>query len=134
MSTIIGGVTLDRDMVWIDEYLWKRRRGSFTPTIGGGGIAQDFAASESGRPITLESVNGQGSQTKATVDALAALEAVPGATYTLSIVHNSETLTKTVMFRPGEDEGAVQFSQKTPMDGLQKSSHWYAGRILLTVA
>lgn len=134
MTTTLGGVTLDRDMVWTDEHLWSQRRGGYTPTIGGGGIIQDFSASESGRPITLESVNGQGSQRKDTVEALKALEAVPGATYTLTISHNSLTLTKTVLFRPGEEEGAVQFTQRSPCDGLQRDDHWYSGRLLLIVA
>jgi hypothetical protein len=134
MTTTIGGVTLDRDMVWTDEYMWSKRRGGYTPTIGGGGIVQDFAASESGRPITLESAGGQGSQKKSTVEALIELEAVPGATYTLSIVHNGLTMSKTVLFRPGEEDGAVQFTQRTPCDGLQGDDHWYNGRVLLIVA
>lgn len=134
MTTTLGGVELDRDMVWTDEYLWAQRRGGYTPTIGGGGIVQDFAAIESGRPITLESAGGQGSQRKDTVEALKALEAVPGATYTLAIEHNGLALTKQVIFKPGEEDGAVQFGQRVPCDGLQGDDHWYSGKVLLIVA
>lgn len=131
MTTSIGSVTLDRDMVWVDEFTYRGRDGSKTETIGGGAYVQSFPRLESGREITLESRNGQGAQTKATVAALKALEST-GGEFALAISHNALTLAKTVRFR-ADVSSAVEFQMRAEMDGLQVSTAWYDGVIYLEV-
>jgi len=134
MSTSIGAVNLDYDMVWTDEFDWNPRYTTVTPTCAGGVYVQEFPRSERGaRNITLETANGQGFQKKATVQSLKTLEQT-GGTVALTISHNSETLTRTVRFRSEVDGGAVQFSMPAPMDGLQVGTHLYSGKIYLQVA
>jgi hypothetical protein len=133
MTTTLGGVTFDNDMVWIDEYLYKKVDATHTPTIGGGVNVQEYQKTEIGRYITLETVDGQGYQTKSTVDSIKALADDAAETYTLSIVHNSLSISKTVVFRNDIDGGPVQMEMQAPMDGLQQSGYWYGGVISLMV-
>lgn len=133
MTTTIGSVTLDYDMVWVDEYEHHTVEASVTPTIGGGQVVQEFSVAESGRPITLQSTDTVGPQTKATVDALKALAEVANATYALTISNGGESVSKTVRFRNEEDGGPVQFSHVVETNALGKSTYWYLGKIMLAV-
>ncbi len=134
MTTTIGTVTLTRDMVFDDEYMYKLVNASVTPTLGGGVIVQEFSAVEKGRQITLVSTESQGLQLKSVVDELMALAAVAEATYTLTINSaNGETLTKTVRFRNEVDGGAVQFQPMQVRDGLHADTVYYKGSIYLMV-
>lgn len=140
MTTAIGTVTLSNDMVWEDEYAWTPVIAEAKQTVGGGIAYQEILrTSERGRNITLATENGQGFQRKTVVDALKAIaNVVPASdgpkTYTLTITHNSLTMSKTIRFRNDiGEEGAVQFEQANMMDGLQKSTHWYKGKIYLQV-
>ena len=134
MSTTIGTVTLDRDMIFDDEYAYNLISSEVTPTLGGGIVVQEFVALEAGRPVTLVSTESQGLQLKSTVDDLKALsDSGAGNTYTLSIVSNGETFTKTVRFRNELDGGAVVFEPCQVRDGLHDNTVFYKGSIYLMV-
>ena len=133
MTTTIGSVTLNRDMIFEDEYADKRVNASVEETLGGGIYVQEFSKLEKGRNVTLISTITQGLQLKSTVDDLKALSNVVGATYALSIVSNNETFTKTVRFRNELDGGAVQFEPIEARDGLHDDAVYYKGTIYLMV-
>ena len=129
MSTIIGSVALDRDMVFKDEYEYTLVNASVEETLGGGVYVQEFQKMEAGRPITLESTDTMGLQLKSTVDALKSLASSVGATYTLTIISNNQTFTKTVRFRNEIDGGPAQFHPIVPREGLHGSTVYYKGAI-----
>ncbi len=133
MTTIIGSVTLDRDMVFENEYLYSKVFVSTARTLGGGLIVQEFPASEKGRMIILSSTESQGFQSKSTVDSLMALAEQVGATYPLIILSNSKTFSKTVRFVNEESNGPVQFEPIQVIDGLSPDTMLYKGKIYLMV-
>jgi hypothetical protein len=133
MTTIIGNVQLDHDMIWENEFNYTTVFASATKTLGGGLIVQEFPAGESGRSIILISSETQGLQKKSTVEALKALSNVPNATYPLIIQSNSKSVNKIVRFMNEESDGAVQFSPIQERDGLHSSDVLYKGRIYLMV-
>uniref|UniRef100_A0A6M3LF08 Uncharacterized protein n=1 Tax=viral metagenome TaxID=1070528 RepID=A0A6M3LF08_9ZZZZ len=133
MTTTIGSVTLDHDMIFADEYEYTQVNASVEDTIGGGIYVQEFQRSESGRPITLESTETQGLQLKSTVDSIRALADIANATYALSIVSNNQSVSKTVRFRQELDRGPVEFQPFHPRDGLHSDTIYYKGRIHLMV-
>jgi hypothetical protein len=134
MSTVLGTVTLDKDMIFSDFYSYNRISAEVTPTLGGGVVVQEFGATEAGRPVTLVSTESQGLQLKSTVDALKALcDSGAGNTYTLTITSNGETFTKTVRFRNELDGGAVVFEPCQVRDGLHDDTVYYKGSIFLMV-
>lgn len=132
MSTVIGTVKLDNDMVFSDEYDYSLINASVADTIGGGIVVQEFDAVEKGRSITLVSTTTQGLQTKAIVDSLKAL-ADSGAnnTYTLTITSNTLTFTKTVRFRNELDP--IKAEPMQVRDGLHSGTIWYRVEIYLMV-
>ena len=134
MSTVLGTVTLDKDMVFANEYEYNMVNAEVTETLGGGVIVQEFMRVEAGRNINLESTESQGLQLKSTVDSLKAL-ADSGAenTYTLTITSNNETFTKTVRFRHEVEGGPVQFQPIQVRDGLHDDTVYYKGTISLMV-
>lgn len=134
MSTTIGSVTLDYDMPLVDEYNYKLVNASVEKTIGGGVVIQEFGAVEKGRELTLQSTESIGFQLKSTIDALMALAAISGATYTLTITTTGGgSLTKTVRFRNEVDGGAVQFEPHQQRDGIHADTTYYGGAIYLMV-
>jgi hypothetical protein len=135
MTTTIGSVTLSNDMIFQDRENHGQVDASVEKTLGGGIIVQEFERTEKGRPVTLRAANGHGYQEKSVVDDLEALAAVAGATYTLTIISNSITFSKTVRFRNEEDGGPVQFRQAgIEMDGNRTDGAWMEGTIFLMVA
>jgi hypothetical protein len=133
MGTILGGVSLDRDMVFDDEYNYKLVNASVEPTVGGGVVVQEFSGLERGRLVTLSSTETMGMQQKSTIDALKALADVAGATYTLTITSNNKTFTKTVRFRNEVEGGPLQFEPFHPREGLHSDTIYYKGSIQLMV-
>ena len=133
MTTTIGSVTLDRDMIFENEYEYSKVFSSATRTLGGGLIVQEFQGVEKGRAIKLASTESQGLQKKSTVDALRALSDVSNSTYTLTISSNSKTFTRTVRFVNEESGGPVQFQPFHVRDGLHSDTIWYKGSIFLMV-
>jgi len=101
---ILDSITLPEDLQWIDEYA----DGSDlvgqaeTLTITGALVIQ-ASAQQAGRKLTLqgrmESNRGFAPITRATVDALRALAAVPAAVYSITLADGREF---DVMFRRGD--------------------------------
>ena len=134
MSTVIGTVTLDKDMILENQFSYNMISAEVVPTLGGGVVVQEFMALEAGRLITLVSTETQGLQLKSTVEALKTLsDSGAGNTYTLTISSNSQTFTKTVRFRNELEGGAVIFEPMQVRDGLHSSSTYYKGSIFLMV-
>lgn len=133
MTTTIGGITLDRDMIFDNEYNYSMVRAEVTPTLGGGIIVQECQALEKGRYINLVSSDSQGMQKKSTVDALKNLSLIAGQTFPLEISSNGKTFTKTVRFSNEVQGGAVQFSPFQDRQGLHSDDIWYKGTIYLMV-
>jgi hypothetical protein len=133
MTTTIGGITLDRDMIFEDEFKHSLIRAESTPTLGGGIVIQEFQAVEKGRLITLISTESQGMQKKSTVQLLKDLSNVINATYPLVINSNGKTLTKTVRFVNEVQGGAVQFTPFQDRQGLHSDTIYYKGVISLMV-
>ena len=133
MSTVIGTVTLDNDMIFEDEFKYSRVSASATRTIGGGVVVQEFEIPEVGRMVTLVGNGALGSQKKSTVEALIALAETPYATYTLTIVTNSRFFSRTVRFVNEIDGGAVQFEPVVARAGLHATTMYYTGTIYLMI-
>ena len=127
MTTTIGPVTLDNDMIHRDEYAFNPILASAQRTVGGGVYVQEFAAQTAGRMITLEATQTQGWQLKTTVDALHALAATPGATYTLTI--GSENYT--VRFANELESGPIQMQPVHDLAGTVPDTIYYIGTINL---
>jgi len=136
MSTQIGSVTLDNDMVWTDEFLHSWLNSSVEATTGGGVVVQEFAKSEHGRPITLATQDGHGYQKRSTVRSLADLAKTAGSTMTLTITNPDDPLdvtTKRVRFRTEIEGGPVQFSPSFTYDNIPSEDFYYEGVIYLMV-
>ena len=134
MSTVIGTVTLDKDMIFSDEFAYNMIHAEAESTLGGGIVVQEFMGVEAGRNVTLISTESQGLQLKSTVDALKALsDSGAGNTYTLTISSNSQTFTKTVRFRNELDGGAVAFEPMQVRGGLHSDTIYFKGSISLMV-
>ena len=134
MSTVIGTVTLDKDMIFENFYSYNMINASVEKTLGGGVVVQEFNGLEAGRFITLISTETQGLQLKSTVDALKVLsDSGAGNTYTLTITSNSQVFTRTVRFRNELDGGAVIFEPIQARDGLHGNDIWYKGSVFLMV-
>lgn len=132
MTTTIGSVTMDRDLVFEDEYDYSLVNASKEDSLGGGVVLQEFEKLEKGRPVTLVSTDSQGLQTKSKVDELKALADVSGATYTLTISSNSQTLTKNVRFR-SELGIPVEAQPFYPRDGLHGDTILYRIKLHLMI-
>ncbi len=78
----LNDIALPPGLVWVDEFEPATVAQSVRRTLSGGMVVY-HAALQAGRPITLQSEADAGWATLATVQALAALAGVPGATYTL---------------------------------------------------
>jgi len=135
MSTTIGSVTLDRDLVFINEYDYSLVESSTTKTIGGGIIVQEFEVSERGRKIILSSSETQGLQLKSTVDALMDMcNSGVYNTYTLTINSNGSTFSKTVRFIHEMDGSPIKAEPIMPREGFHSDSVFYKVELNLQVA
>ncbi len=134
MTTTIGAIELDQDMVWSDQFLYNPQNASVQDTLGGGRIVQNFVKmNETGRPVTLESLDQQGYQEQSTVELLKTLTEQPEAIYTLTIINNGMTVQKKVRLKNEIDGGAIQFTATQNLNGLRAPSAWYAGTISMEI-
>ena len=133
MTTKIGDIELDRDMIFENEFNHSQVRATVTPTLGGGVVVQEFQAFEKGRYVNLVSTDSQGMQKKSTVEALKNLSQIANQTYPLVISSNGKTFTKTVRFSNEVQGGAVQFSPFQDRQGLHSNDIYYKGTIYLMV-
>lgn len=132
MTISLGGITLNPDMVWREQFTSQTVAQSVRRTLGG--VPVIFSGNlQKGAPITLSAteVNGgpvAGLLKKSVVDSIMALAEVAGATYTLTYNGTSYT----VMFRH-DDPPAVDME---PMKKKQSyvDDDFFRGDIkLLTV-
>jgi hypothetical protein len=96
----LAGVTLPGDLLWQDEFRWSAVRQVYTPTLQGGLIIEQ-SQMQTGRPITLVSQTLDkfvATVTRATVDALRALDVTPRSAMTLTSP-DSPARTFSVVFR-----------------------------------
>lgn len=101
MNWTLAGVTLPGDLLWQDEFAWSAVRQVYTPTLLGGLIVEQ-SSMLTGRPITLISQQLAGAfvapVTRATVEALRALDVTPRSAMTLTSP-DDPTRTFSVLFR-----------------------------------
>jgi hypothetical protein len=122
---VLGGITLPDELVWPDEKEWSPVAQESRRTEGGRPVV--FAAPlAGGRPITLESRVDRGWLTRAQVDDVLALAALPGASYTLT----AHLASYTVLFRH-EEPPAVEFQALVTYRVDAPPGDWYTGTIRL---
>jgi hypothetical protein len=100
-SITLDTITLDGDLVWVDEFQWGSIERSSEYSLTGAVIVSE-AVKLAGRPITLEAKSefrGPIWMSRTTVEDLYAKAATPNLEMTLTLSDNREF---TVMFR---DEG-----------------------------
>lgn len=123
----IGSVTLDKDMVWTDEFQFCAIAGTANYAIDGHLVVQTFPA-PGGRPMTLAGDLERGWQKRDTVLALQALAEVVGATYEVELPSGSKY---NVEFRVDEPP-AVSF-QPIAAASDPDADFWYYGTVNLRV-
>lgn len=104
MAIVLGGVTLNSQIVWVDQFKTTPINQVAKRTLGGQLVVYQQNLTE-GREITLEAISDQGWLTRTQVDQVTALSEVIGATYTLVIGEEVQT----VIFRH-TDGLAVEFT------------------------
>ena len=101
-SITLGGVSLNPDMVWVDEQEYSFVAQQVTRTLGGK-LKIYSQGLEKGRPISLEGQEDQGWLTRAQVESVRALSEIPGSQYTLTFIGTTTgSRSFTVMFRHEE--------------------------------
>lgn len=106
---ILDTVQIPATMRWVDEYAWSQVASSSEYSIAGS-LLVDVGTRLSGQPVTLEGTADTSWITRAALDALYALAAVPGATYTLTLADGRSFST---MFAPGEEP--ISAAQVSPL-------------------
>lgn len=133
-ATTIGGVTLDMEMLWLEEIQNPRAVGSAVATLGGGIVEQvRVLPGAVGDRITLQGARDYGWQKVSTVAALKALaDAASGA---VAVV--MQGVTRYCRFRSEVQGGPVQFTRASGAPSLSSallsSSAWCVGTIYLEV-
>jgi len=127
MAMIIGGVTLDKDMIWENEFQFTPAAGTAERAIDGHMVVQSFKT-VGGQPMTLVGGESFGWQTRSTVIALQALANNPGATFTVTL---PDTRTFNVMFRVEEE--TVMLFQPIALASAPDANFWYYGTINLRI-
>jgi hypothetical protein len=125
MSCILGGISFDHTPLWVDRNKYPDAVSETVTAIDGTEIVVS-AARGVHYPVTLESTQETGWLRGATVAALRALSAVPGAYYTLVLNGTSYI----VRFRNEQSGGAIQMetllTHSNPGD-----DDWWVGTIYL---
>jgi hypothetical protein len=127
MSITIGGIPLDNDMVWSDQYNWVAAVGSSARTIDEGAEVVQSYSIGGGRPMTLQGDANHGWQTQSTLNALWSLAEQPGVSYTLNY-HGAEYTVRFVHEAP-PPIAFVPVTHVTQPD----SGFWYTGTIKLKI-
>lgn len=118
MAVTLNGITLNPSIIWADQYTFPTVDQKVLTTLDGGYVVYAKSAPKN-RPITLVAVQDQGWFTKAMVDAIKAIEAVPLASYNLVIGVNSFV----VMFRH-EDPPAFEVVPLLPKAGAEDGDYF----------
>jgi hypothetical protein len=144
----LGGVTLDHDLQWDDEFKVTFGTGTAERALDGTLVTQHRMLSKVGRPITLVGTESSGWLTRSTIESLLTLATDTTATYTLGIgatMIDDPLGGPTPVPNPNYREFTVQFCHDqspvidmTPITLLPDepdSGFWYYGTIKLrTVA
>lgn len=125
-AIILGGVTLNKSMVWLERQASNKVAQSVRYTIGGRAVVFSNGI-VNGHQITLQATEEYGWLTKTQVDAIMALAAVPGAVYTLTF--GSEVYS--VMFRH-EEPPAVSMEAFVPRIGHDSGDYFFGTIKLLS--
>jgi len=124
---IIGGVTLDNDMIWVDEFQYTPMTGTAARAIDGHMVVQTFKT-EGGQSVTLSGSESFGWQKRSTVLALQALALYPEDSFLVTLPDSRQL---EVMFRP-EEESAMTFQPVTTASA-PGNDFWYYGTINLRI-
>lgn len=84
MAIVLGGITLNPNMVWAERYAFAPVFQEVQTTLGGAPVVYTRNRT-AGRPITLVAADDQGWLTKAMSDAVQTSANVAGAVYALTI-------------------------------------------------
>lgn len=124
----IGGITLDNDLVWSDEFNFTQGVGLAERTLYGNLIVQTGRIT-GGRPLTLVGNENHGWQKRSTVIALQALvNANPGSSFIVVLPDSSEVL---AMFR-NEEPPVIEFSPVT-VATAPTTDFWYYGTLKMRI-
>lgn len=101
ITHLLDTIALPAGMIWQDEFDWSPAVSAQGYSVTGALII-DAGLRQAGRPITLSAndTRGWSGMTRAKVQALRALAAVPAATYTLQLADGRSF---SVAFRPGDE-------------------------------
>ncbi|MBN1882804.1 MAG: hypothetical protein JW885_11565 [Deltaproteobacteria bacterium] len=125
MTTVLGGVALDHDPIWIDEFNQEIYPG--TSYVALDGTENMYVGFRMGHfSITLEATEKTGWLSRTTVDALIEMARVRDASYTLS--RNGADCT--VRFRHEVSGGPIQMELLAPT-AFPEDDTWYYGKIFL---
>ena len=127
----IGGITLDKDMTWEDEFTWSPLQVKSEYSITGHVVVQAWKR-RTFRPLTLKGDQNHGWQQKTTVQALYALAHAAGDDLG-PVAHTVEVQGQTFQAIFDNSEGApvdftpVTWEPDTPTD------FWYTGTIRMRI-
>lgn len=128
MTTILGGVALDHDPIWIDEFDQEICPG--TSYIALDGTENVFVGCRKVNfSVTLEATEKTGWFSGATVDALITMARIRNAAYIL----NRNDVDYTVRFRHEVPGGPIQMKLLYPTSS-PGVDNWYYGKIYLMCA
>jgi hypothetical protein len=127
MAITLEGIVLSPSMQWTDRYDFSPVAQTMQLTLGGGVVVYSQGLT-CGRPVTLEALDDTGWITKAMLDALDDLAAVPGAVYTLTI----HDFAASVVFRHN-DPPAVGFKPLQPKSAPTSGDYFIGTLKFLTV-
>ena len=128
MTTSIGGVTLDNDLIWKNRHSYKDLTAVAYSAIDGTEIVMEAAR---GRhfPITLEATEKTGWLKGGVVKSLRELSSVKGAIYTLDI--NGEEYE--VRFRNEVNGGAIQMKLVIKTTAPDDNTYYFGKLHLMSV-
>ena len=124
MSIILGGVTLNPNLLWVDRDNYSPVVQERARTVAGSQVLWTQAATD-GRPITLAATADQGWFTKAQKDAVMALGQTVGSIHVLTI----GLLTFSVMFYH-DDGDAMTFVPLIPR-AVDLEGDYFTGQLRL---
>lgn len=124
----LDGLDLPAALLWSDEFAWSPVAQAARRTLGGSLVVftRELAG---GRPITLEAAEDRAWMTRAQVEGVSAMAAIPGGVFTLEIRGKSFP----VMFRHQDGQPAVTANPLIPFANPQPGDFYIAKLLLMTV-
>lgn len=124
---IIGGVTLDNDLIWTDEFQFTSTAGTANRTIDGHMIVQ-VATTTGGQPMTLTGGADFGWQKRSTVLALQVLADWPEDTIEVTLPDGRVFQTQLRV----EEQPCIAFTPVTTASA-PGADFWYYGTVNLRI-